>query len=156
MQNFSKPERIAAAVYFIWFFVHLGLFFYSDESTDNSFFWPFIPGDKTMALTYDVTEFAVYTGAPFILFIAYRIVFSKSYEESQANRRHSANFFIAFLDEKIKTEELTQKINELQQKPVSHERLNELRSDREKAASNNVNNWLDRIEIRRKYKSFEN
>ena len=155
MQNFSKAERIAVAIYFIWFFVNLGLFFYSDESPDNSFFWPFTPADKSMAVTYDVTELAVYIGAPLVLFIAYRIVFSKNYEASQASRRHSTNFLIAFLDEKIKNEQLVQKINELQNKPVNNNYLDELKSDREKAASNNVNNWLDRVEIRKKYKDFE-
>lgn len=155
MQNFSRAERITGALYFIWFFVHLGLFFYSTESTDNSCFWPFAPPGKTVVTTYDVTEFLVYTGAPIILFIAYRIVYGKTYEESQASRRHSTNFFVAFLDEKIKAEELTQKINELQNRPVNYDRLNELRSDREKAASHNVSNWLDRVEVKKKYKEFE-
>lgn len=155
MQNFSKPERIAAALYFIWFFVQLVLFFYSEESPDNDLFWPFIPADKSMSLTYDITEFAVYVGAPVILFIAYRIVFNKPYEETQGGRRHSATFFIAFLDEKIKAEEMTQKINELQNKPVNYGYLHELKEDREKAASHSVNNWLDRVEVRKKYKEFE-
>jgi len=156
MQNFSKPERIAAALYFIWFFVQLVLFFYSEESPDNALFWPFIPADKSMTITYDVTEFAMYTAGPIVLFIAYRIVFAKSYEESQGSRRHSFTFFVAFLDERIKAEELAQKLNDMQNKPVDYHYLNELKKDREIAASQNVNNWLDRVEVRKKYKEFEN
>ena len=155
MQNFSRPERIAAALYLIWFFVHAGLFFYSEESPDNSLFWPFSSGGKSMTVTYDATEFAVYIGVPLILFFAYRIMFGKTYEELQAARRHSTNFFIAFLDEKIKSEELAQKINELENRPVNYSYLNELKDDREKAASQSVNNWLDRLEVRKKYKEFE-
>ena len=155
MQNFSKPERVAAALYFIWFFVQLVLLFYSDESPDNALFWPFIPDDKSMTVTYDVTEFAVYTGGPIILFIAYRIVFGKGYEDSQGNRRHSFTFFVAFLDERIKAEELAQQLNEVQNKPVSYQYLQELKKDREMAASQNVSDWLDRIEVRKKYKAFE-
>lgn len=156
MQHFSKPERIFSAFYLIWFFIHAALFFYSQESPDNTFFWPFIPEDKSLVNTYDLTEFASYVATPLVLFAAYKIMFSKSYEEAQLSRRHSTNFLIAFLDEKIRNEELTQKINEMQQKPVSFELLNELKSDREKAASQNVNKWLDKMEVRKKYKQFEN
>lgn len=155
MQNFSKSERIAAALYFIWFFVQLGLFFYSDESPDNVLFWPFTSADKSMIVTYDVTEFAVYTAGPLVLFIAYRIMFGKDYEGSQGNRRHSFTFFVAFLDERIKAEELAQKLNEVQNKPVDFHYLNEIKKDREIAASQSVNNWLDRVEVRKKYKQFE-
>lgn len=156
MQNFSRLERIAAAVYFIWFFIHLGFFFYSEESSDNSLFWPFTPPGKTLAETYDVSEFLVYIGVPLVLFIAYKIIYDRNYDESSSGRRHStSNFFIAFLDEKIKVEELTQKLNELQNRPASYNRLDELKTDREKAASHNVNNWLDRVEIKKKYKEFE-
>src|SRR5882672_11206078 len=103
MQNFSRLERIAAAVYFIWFFIHLSLFFYSDESPDNSLFWPFTSGGKTLADTYDVSEFLVYVGVPLILFIAYKIVSGKNDDEYSSGHRHPvATFFIAFLDEKIK------------------------------------------------------
>ncbi len=155
MQNFSKSERIAAALYFIWFFVQLGLFFYSDESPDNVLFWPFTSADKSMIVTYDVTEFAVYTAGPLVLFIAYRIMSGKDYEGSQGNRRHSFTFFVAFLDERIKAEELAQKLNEVQNKPVDFHYLNEIKKDREIAASQSVNNWLDRVEVRKKYKQFE-
>jgi len=155
MQNFSKSERIAAALYFIWFFVQLGLFFYSDESPDNALFWPFTSADKSMIVTYDVTEFAVYTAGPLVLFIAYRIMSGKDYEGSQGNRRHSFTFFVAFLDERIKAEELAQKLNEVQNKPVDFHYLNEIKKDREIAASQSVNNWLDRVEVRKKYKQFE-
>lgn len=156
MQNFSRLERIAAAIYFIWFFIHLGLFFYSEESPDNSLFWPFIPGGKTLAETYDVSEFLVYIGVPLVLFIAYKIIYNKDYDESSSVRRHStSSFFIAFLDEKIKAEELTQKLNELQNRPANYDRLTELKTDREKATSHNVNDWLDRVEVKKKYKEFE-
>ena len=157
MQNFSRLERIAAAVYFIWFFLHLVLFFYSTESPDNSFFWPFSSGDKPLETTYDVTELIVYVASPLVLFIAYRIVYGRDYENSSGNRRHStASFLIAFLDEKIKAEELSQKINELQNRPVNYDYLTELKSDREKVASQSVNDWLNKIEIKKKYKEFEN
>ncbi len=156
MQNFSRLERIAAAFYFIWFFVHLGLFFYSEESPYNAMFWPFSSEGKSFTVTYDVSEFLVYIGGPLILFIAYKIVFGKEYESSTGRRHSGASFFIAFLEEKIKNEELSQKINELQGKPVSHELLNQLKADKEKAASQSVNNWLDRAETRKKYKEFEN
>jgi hypothetical protein len=155
MQNFSRAERIAAAVYLIWLFVHIGLFFYSEQNADNSLFWPFIPGDKTVITTYDLSEFAVYTLAPVILFIAYKIMFGKTYEEQQAARRHSTNFLVAFLDEKIKAEELTQKLNSLQNIPGSSSLLEELKSDREKAADQSINNWHGRLEVRKKYKDFE-
>ena len=156
MQNVSRIERIAAAVYFIWFFVHLSLFFYSNESPDNSLFWPFSSGDKSLQSTYDVSEFLVYIGSPLILFIAFKIVYGKSYDETSSGRRHpTASFFLAFLDEKIKAEELTQKINELQGLPVNDNHLNELKSDREKAASNSVNDWFSRVEVKKKYKEFE-
>ncbi len=155
MQNFSKPERIAAALYFIWFFVQLVLFFYSDENPDNALFWPFIPDGKSVTVTYDVTELGIYTGGPLVLFIAYRIVFGKRYEESQGSRRHSFTFFVAFLDERIKAEELAQQLNEVQNKRVDFHYLNELKKDREIAASQSVNNWLDRAEVRKKYKEFE-
>ena len=157
MQSISRLERVAAAVYFIWFFIHLAMFFYSAESTDSALFWPFTSAGKALGTTYDVSEFIVYVGVPLILFIAYKIVFGKNYDESSSSRRHStASFFIAFLDEKIKTEELSQKLNELKNLPVSYNHLNELKTDREKAASQNVNDWLDRVEVKKKYKEFEN
>ena len=157
MQNFPRLERILAAFYFIWFFVHLGLFFYSEESPDNTLFWPFSSDGKSFTSTYDISEFLIYLGAPLILFIAYKIVFAKEYDEYSSGRRHSgSSYFMAFLEEKIKNEELSQKINELQGKPVSYELLNELKADKEKAANQNVNNWLDRVETRKKYKEFEN
>ena len=157
MQSISRLGRIAAAVYFIWFFIHLAMFFYSVESPDSVLFWPFTSDGKALASTYDVSEFIVYVGVPLILFIAYKIVFGKSYDESSSGRRQStASFFIAFLNEKIKTEELSQKLNELQNRPVNYNHLNELKSDKEKATSQNVNNWLDRVEVKKKYKEFEN
>jgi|GEM_PF-2000448 len=157
MQNFSRAERIAAAFYFIWFFVHLWFFFYSEESTDNSQFWPFIAAGKTFVTTYDVTEFIVYIGSPLILFIAYKIVKGNTYDEYSSNRRHaSSNFFLSFLDEKIKAEALAQQINELTNQTVNYDKLNELKTDREKAGTQGVNNWLDRVEVKKKYKDFQN
>jgi hypothetical protein len=156
MQNFSRGERVAVALYLVWFFIQIGLFFYSADGADSSFFWPFTPGGKGFSVTYDITEFAVYILSPLVLFIAYKIISGANHEEVTSNRRHSFNFFIAFLDEKIKSEELIQKINELQNKTCSFEYLNELKADREKAANQNVNNWLNRVEVRKKYKQFEN
>ncbi|MES2848158.1 MAG: hypothetical protein V4685_03830 [Bacteroidota bacterium] len=155
MQNFSKAERIAVALYFIWFFLQLALFFYADEDPDNALFWPFTSGDKALKSTYDVLEFVVYAGAPLIFFIAYRIVFGNDRETSSGRRHSSSSFFIAFLDEKIKAEELTQKLNELQNRTVSYNYLNELKADKEKVTSHSINNWFDKIEIKKKYKEFE-
>ncbi|MBL0355653.1 MAG: hypothetical protein IPP72_01640 [Chitinophagaceae bacterium] len=156
MQNFSRSERIAVAFYFIWFFVHLAFFFYSEESSDNGQFWPFITAGKTLASTYDVSEFLLYIGVPLILFIAYRIVYGVAYDESNGGHRHtSTSFFISFLDEKIKAEELTQKINKLNNQPANYDHLDELKADREKAASKGVKTWLDRVEVKKKYKDFQ-
>jgi hypothetical protein len=155
MQSFSKAERIAIALFFIWFFLQLALFFYADEGPENNLFWPFTSGDKALKSTYDVFEFIVYAGAPIIFFIAYRIVFGNDRESSSARRHSSSSFFIAFLDEKIKAEELAQKLNELQNRPVSYNLLNELKTDKEKVTSNSINNWFDKIEVKKKYKEFE-
>jgi len=156
MQNTPRMERIAAAFYLIWFFVHLVLFFYSEENPDNSLFWPFSAAGKSFIVTYDVSEFLVYIGTPLVLFIAYKIVFANEYDASSSGRKHSsASFFVAFLHEKIKAEELVQQLNELQGKPVNYDALTQLKADMEKASSQSVNNWLDRVEVRKKYKEFE-
>jgi len=159
MESFSRTERTLAAIYFIWFFLHLGLFFYSAEGTDSSQFWPFVSTGATLAGTYDVSEFLIYTGIPLVLYIAFKIITYTSFAESSSgSRRHSTtnSFFKAFLDEKIKTEELTQKINELTGKPVIYDYLDELKKDKEKAATVGVNGWLDRVAIKKKYRDFEN
>ena len=155
MQSFSKAERVAIALYFIWFFLHLAFFFYADEGPDNHLFWPFTSGGKALKSTYDVMEFVVYALAPLILFIAYRIVVGNERETSSARRHSSSGFFIAFLEEKIKVEELTQKLNQLQSKPVNYDVLNLLKTEKEKASSTSIHDWFDKIEIKKKYKEFE-
>ncbi len=157
MENFSKNERILGAIYFIWFFLHLGFFFYSEEGTDSSQFWPFIKAGQTLVATYDFSEFLIYIGIPLVLYIAYKIIYYDNYAESSGNRRHStiSSYFQAFLEEKIKVEELVQKINELTGLPVSYDYLDELKKDKEKAGTLGVNGWLDRVEVKKKYKEFE-
>lgn len=158
MQNDSKAERIAAAFYFIWFFIHLWLLCYSDENTDVAQFWPFTTTGKSFESTYDVSEFLVYIGSPLVLFIAWKIINHVNPEEEFHSRHHrhiSSSFFLAFLDEKIKAESLTQKINELTHKEVNYQYLDELKSDRSKAASRGVNKWFDRMEVKKKYKDYQ-
>src|SRR5437867_1852202 len=121
MQSFSKNERFLAGLYFIWFFIHLGLFFSSEEGVDSSQFWPFVQRGKTLSGTYDVVEFLVYVGFPLVLFVAYKIFTYNPILESSVPRKHSAgSFFIAFLDEKIKAEQLAQQINELTNREVDY------------------------------------
>ena len=158
MENFSKTERILGAIYFIWFFLHLGLFFYSEDGTNSSQFWPFIKASETLSSTYDISEFLIYIGIPLILYIAFKIITYNNFADSSSGSRRHYNigsFFQAFLDEKIKTEELTQKINELTNQPVNYNYLDELKKDKEKAATEGVNGWLDRVELKKKYKEFE-
>ena len=153
MDSLSRNERIAAAFYFIWFFLHLGFFFYSDETIDSVKFWPFIHKGQTLAGTYDISEFVIYVGIPLILFIAYKIIYTT--QEYSGNHKHASySFLIAFLQEKIKAEELTQKLNELTGKQAQYDYLNELKSDLEKACSQTVSGWLDRFEVKKKYKEF--
>ncbi len=157
MRNFSRLERLAAACYFIWFFIHLFIFFTSQESTFNTEFWPFVSPGQNIFTTYDITEFLVYTGTPLVFFIAYRI-FVGDPENVYYSRRHHSNssFFIAFLDEKIKVEELNQEVNRLNNRPVDAGYLEELKSDRQKAGSTGVKDWINRVEVKKKYKDFEN
>ena len=158
MENFSKNERIIGALYFIWFFLHMGLFFYSEDGTNSSEFWPFTNAGDSLSATYDISEFLIYIGIPLVLYVAFKIITYKNFADSSSgSRRHSNinNFFQAFLDEKIKTEELRQKINELTNQPVNYHYLDELRKDKEKAATEGVNGWLDRVEVKKKYRDFE-
>ena len=155
MEKFSKTERVIAALYFIWFFLHAGFFVYSEDNPDRSQFWPFIKAGQTLSGTYDVSEFLIYIGSPLVLFIAYKIIYT-NYGQSTVSHRHtSGSFFLAFLKEKIKTEELSQKINELTNKPVNRHHLDELKKDKEKASTHGVHGWLERSEVKKKYREFE-
>jgi len=159
MESISRTERIIAASYCVWFFVHLSFFFYADENGDSTTFWPFIKKGQSLATTYDAFEFLIYIGVPLVLYIVYRILFSWQNNEKslrEHSRKSSHNYFIAFLDEKIKVEELTQKINLLNNKPVNYDYLNELKKDKEKANPHSINGWLDKLEVKKKYKEFQN
>lgn len=157
MNRFSQVSRIITAAYFAWLFFHIGLLVYADENADSTVFWPFIKQGQTLASTYDIFEFFVYTGVPLVLFICYRILFPRTDEEKEyTHRRHSSHsFFLAFLDEKIKVEELTQELNALNHKPVNNIYLEELKKDRMKAGNLGVNGWLERLEVKKKYKEYE-
>ena len=159
MESISRTERIIAASYCVWFFVHLSFFFYADENGDSTTFWPFIKKGQSLATTYDAFEFLIYIGVPLVLYIVYRILFTWQNNEKslrEHSRKSSHNYFIAFLDEKIKVEELTQKINLLNNKPVNYDYLNELKKDKEKANPHSINGWLDKLEVKKKYKEFQN
>ena len=157
MDNFSKNERILTIIYFMWFFLHLGFFFYAGEVPDASQFWPFVKSGVTLEESYDVSEFLIYISVPLVVFIAYKII---NYENDQlpikGHRHTNSSYFQAFLNERIKAEELAQKINELTNQPVNYAYLNELKKDKESAATEGVNGWLDRVELKKKYKEFEN
>jgi hypothetical protein len=158
MEKLSRIERFIAAFYCIWFFIHLGFFFYAEENADSSVFWPFIKKGQTLYTTYDVFEFLIYIGTPLLLYIVYKILFSWQDEEEKYRnhqRRSSHSYFSAFLDEKIKVEELTQKINELRNQPVNYDYLDELKRDKEKINTHHINGWLDKLEVKKKYKDFE-
>jgi hypothetical protein len=155
MNSTSKFKKILAAFYTIWFFIHLGLLVYAEDSLDSQQFWPFIKTGQTLQDTYDVFEFLIYVGIPLVLYIALKLLFEQREEEEYNTKKHSSSgtFFLAFLHEKIKSEELTQKINELKNQPVNHERLEELKKDFKKASSHGIDGWLERVEVRKKYKN---
>lgn len=158
MESVSRTERIIAAIYCLWFFIHLTFFFYADENGDSTTFWPFIKKGQSLATTYDAFEFLIYIGTPLVLYLVYRILFTWQNNEKllRNHPRHSSqSYFIAFLDEKIKVEELTQKINLLNNNPVNYDYLNELKKDREKAKQRSINGWLDKLEVKKKYKQFQ-
>ena len=52
-------------------------------------------------------------------------------------------------------EELTQKINALNNGPVNYDRLEELKKDKEKIMRHGINGWLDKLEVKKKYKEFQ-
>lgn len=159
MPRTSKLKRLITALYCIWFFMHLAFLAYADENADSGTFWPFITKDQALASTYDIFEFFIYTGVPLVLFICYTLIFPSKTEEEQEviHRRHSSHsFFLAFLDEKIKAEELKQQLNELTNQPTNYNYLNQLKKDRDKAGNVGVNGWLERLEIKKRYKEYEN
>jgi hypothetical protein len=156
MDNFSRAEKIAAALYCIWFLAHLLSFSYAEENPENQAFWPFINTGNLMS-TYGIAEFFIYTSVPLLIFLVYKMWYKK-YPGKQAHvHRHRGGngFFMAFLEEKIKAEELAQKINALSNLPVNYSLLDELKADREKISGRGVNAWLLRSEIKKKYKEFE-
>jgi hypothetical protein len=158
MERLTRTERIIASCYCIWFFVHLCFFFYAKEDADSSVFWPFTKKDQSLYNTYDIFEFLIYAGVPLALFIVYKILFAWQDEEEKyhVHQKHSGySYFTAFLDEKIKVEELTQKINELNHQPVNYDYLDELKKDKEKITMPGLNNWLDKLEVKKKYKTFQ-
>ena len=158
MERFTRTERLMAALYCIWFFIHLGFFFYAEETADSTTFWPFINKGQSLYSTYDIFEFLVYTGVPLVIYSVYRILFAWQGDEEKyhAYQKHSGqNFFAAFLDEKIKVEELTQKINELNHLPVNYDYLNELKKDKEKISVRGIHTWLDRLEVKKKYREYQ-
>ncbi len=136
----------------------MGFFFYAEENADATTFWPFIKKGQSLFTTYDVFEFIIYIGTPLVLYIVYRILFTwqDNEERYSTHQRHPVHsYFTAFLDEKIKVEELTQKINTLNNQPVNYDFLNELKKDKEKVISHGINSWLDKLEVKKKYKEFE-
>ena len=158
MERFPRIERLVGALYCIWFFIHLGLFFYAEDGADSTAFWPFINKDQSLYTTYDVFEFLIYTGIPLLFYLVYKILFPWQEEEERphVHHKHSAySYFEAFLDEKIKVEELTQKINALNNLPVNFDRLNELKKDKEKITMHGINSWLSKLEVKKKYKEYQ-
>jgi hypothetical protein len=156
MEKLARIERIFTALYIIWFFTHLVCFVYGGNG-DIAQLWPFINEGDTLATTYDGTDFLIYTGTPLVIYAAFKIIFSRrSDNESYSGRRHStATFFVSFLNEKIRAEELNQKINELTHQPVNYDKLNELIKDKENAETHGINGWLERMEVKKKYKEFQ-
>ncbi len=158
MERLTRIERLVAAFYSVWFFIHLGFLFYAEEGADSTAFWPFIKKGQSLYTTYDIFEFLIYIGSPLIVYIVFKILFTRNYEEQnyQPHQKHSSHsYFTAFLDEKIKVEELTQKINEINNQPVNYEYLDELKKDKQKITMQGLNNWLDKLEVKKKYKVFQ-
>ena len=158
MDKLSRIERLIAASYCIWFFMHLGFFFYAEEGADSDAFWPFLKKGQSLLTTYNVFEFLIYIGTPLLQYIVYKILFTPQDEEEKyhGHQSHSNHgYFAAFLDEKIKVEELTQQLNELRNQPVNYQYLDELKKDRKKITTHGINNWLDKLEVKKKYREFQ-
>lgn len=152
----TRNERIAAGIYFVWFFLHCGCLFLSQDHKENEQFWPFTQGKSSIFTTYDLSEFIVYISLPLVLWVAYRII--NSFDPLAAStemRRPSHNFFIAFLKEKIKVAELQIALGKCTGQPVKESELEELKKDLEIVSSKGVANWLGRNAVRKKYKAFE-
>ncbi len=155
MEKFTRIERVIAALYFIWFFLNLIVFFYTVDTPDNKNFWPFFADGKPLLAVYDITEFAVYVGAPLVIFLICKLIWGIGYTKAEHHHHSGGSFFVAFLNERIRAEELLQKLNELQNLKVSNDYINELKADKEKASVRGANRWIDRLEIKKKYKKFE-
>lgn len=155
MEKFTRIERVIAFFYFVWFFLNLIVFFYAEDSPDNKNFWPFFSNDKPLLTVYDITEFATYVGTPLIIFIICKLIWGIGYTPTEHHHHTGGSFFLAFLNEKIRAEELLQKLNELQNLKVNNDYINELKADRDKASIKNAKSWVNRLEVKKKYKQFE-
>lgn len=154
MEKFTKIERVIASFYFFWFFLNLIVFFYAEDGPDNNNFWPFFTNGKPLLAVYDITEFATYVGAPLVIFIICKYILGSGYTHTE-NHHTGRSFFVAFLNERIRAEELLQKLNEQQNLKANYDYINELKADRDKASVKNARSWADRLEVKKKYKKFE-
>jgi len=156
MEKFSRLEKLTAFLYFIWFSLNLVIFFSADEGPDNKLFWPFNSADQSVFSTYDIAEFSVYVGIPLILFGSLKIMLGNKRPIALSHDHyHHSNYFLAFLEEKIKAEELQQQLNALRHQPVSNQYLEELKADREKIILQGTEGWRNKIQVKEKYKQFE-
>jgi hypothetical protein len=157
MVDFSKNERILIGLYLIWFFIHTGLLtFTSEESLVANLFWPFNSGKESFVDTYDITEFLIYAGSPLVMYICYRLFFASETKMPPPKRKQlDIGFLPSLINEKIKVEELKQKISLLTKEPMSTSLLEELMLDKQKLEEKGVNRWIEKIEMKKKYKAFE-
>ena len=155
MEKFTRIERVIAALYFIWFFFFFFMFIVAVDRPVYLNFWPFFAYVKHLLAVYDITEFAVYVGAPLVIFLICKLIWGVGYTKAEHHHHSGGSFFVAFLNERIRAEELLQKLNELQNLKVSNDYINELKADKEKASVRGANRWIDRLEIKKKYKKFE-
>lgn len=156
MENLNKFERVFLSIFIGWFFVHTIFFFLSTDGVNSSTFWPFTPNGLGFETTYDISEYLIYVGVPIVLMIIYRLVKPKKYADTAIKQTHAnVGFFIAFLDEKINVEALTQQLNELTGKPIDNTVLQQLQKDRDIAGTQGVKNWIERVAVKEKYKDFE-
>lgn len=156
MENLNKFERVFLSIFIGWFFVHTIFFFLSTDGVNSATFWPITSSGLGFETTYDISEYLIYVGIPIVLMIVYRIVKPKKYADTAIKQTHAnVGFFIAFLDEKIIVESLTQQLNELTNQPVDYTNLKLLQNDRAIAATQGVKDWMDRVAVKEKYKDFE-
>jgi hypothetical protein len=157
MKPITIFQRVLALGYALWFVCHFIAFFSVDEEQLVTGFWPFTSQGASMAQTYDITEFLVYVIGPLIPILIYRYLASAPEHQHQHNKdkhKHTA-FLVAFLDEKIKAEQLQQQLNRLNGGTEDWQHSKTLLKDRDVAASKSVKNWLEKRAVIRKYKDFE-